>query len=187
MEFVGKHRLVAHADHAPKTVRSVDVGIWRGRGIMLRYGVEPANALALPDRGFERADRLWRSTCFELFLKAPGDAAYREFNFAPPGAWNAYAFSDWRRGMERLELAEPPQLVDCRIDGRKDRMPHRYELDVVLGYAVVSSVPSTMSLTAIIQDVDESISYWALAHGAGEPDFHHPACFTAALPPIAAA
>lgn len=154
---------------------------------MLRYSVTPAGTLALPDRGFERSDRLWRSTCFELFVRIPGETAYREFNFAPPGAWNAYTFSGWREGMERLHVAEPPHLVDCRVDDRNGDMPRRYELDVVLGAAVAAALPTSMSLTAIIEETDGTMSYWALTHGPGEPDFHHPACFAATLPAIAGA
>ena len=34
-----------------------------------------------------------------------------------------------------------------------------------------------LGLSAILEEEDGTISYWALAHGAGRPDFHHPACF----------
>jgi hypothetical protein len=37
-------------------------------------------------------------------------------------------------------------------------------------------------IAAIIEDEHGTLSYWALAHAAGEPDFHDPATFTLALP-----
>ena len=36
---------------------------------------------------------------------------------------------------------------------------------------------------AVIEAVDGSVSYWALAHPAGKPDFHHPDGFALQLPP----
>jgi hypothetical protein len=40
-----------------------------------------------------------------------------------------------------------------------------------------------MSLAAVVEETDGTISYWALAHADGPPDFHHPACFRAQVPP----
>ena len=34
-----------------------------------------------------------------------------------------------------------------------------------------------------MKDVDGGISYWALAHPPGKPDFHHPDSFALTLPP----
>ena len=41
-----------------------------------------------------------------------------------------------------------------------------------------------LGLSAVIEEVDGTKSYWALAHGAGPPDFHNPACFAYHLPPF---
>jgi len=185
MEFTGKHRLVAHPDHPPRSVRSVEVRVLDGPEFVIRYAVEPATNLLLPNYPLVRRDKLWRSTCFELFAKEAGAAAYREFNFAPANAWNAYSFSDWRKGMRQIGIDQPPNLVDCRIDDRQRILPDRYELDVVIGRDLLAVGPGKASLTAIIEERDGRMSYWALAHPPGEPDFHHPACFTATLPAIA--
>ena len=40
-------------------------------------------------------------------------------------------------------------------------------------------------LAAVVEEVGGTKTYWALAHGAATPDFHHPACFAADLPPVA--
>jgi hypothetical protein len=182
MEFVGKHRLVAHADHPPRRVRSVEVSVTVGDRITLTYTVEPGTGLFLPDHDDARKDALWRSTCFELFAKEPVAGGYHEFNFAPGGAWNAYAFSDWREGMRLLEVAEPPHLTD-----RRDSLPARYEFEVQLSREALGVTLASVSLTTILEESDGTFSYWALAHAPGEPDFHQPTCFAAALPAIAAA
>jgi len=179
MEFVGKHRLVAHPDQPPSAIRSVSVEVADGDRVTLTYAVEPAASLVVPAHGRVRADRLWRSTCFELFVKAPGTAAYREFNFAPGAAWNAYSFSAWREGMQPLPVPHAPEL--SVREG-----PGRFALEVVLDRALLGSDAALVSLTTIVEEMDGTMSYWALAHAPGEPDFHQPACFAAALPAIAA-
>ena len=37
-------------------------------------------------------------------------------------------------------------------------------------------------LSAVIETIDGAISYWALAHPAEKPDFHHPDSFVLTLP-----
>jgi hypothetical protein len=182
MEFFGKHRLVPHPEKAPAAVKTVEVEATRRDDfIVLTYAVEPAGTLLLPAFGRERRDGLWRSTCFELFLR-PDTGSYVEFNFAPLSAWNAYSFVDWRMGRRAFQPDFEPHLTDARLDDRKDRLPGRYELDVVLGAEIAALSPATVSLTAVIEEEGGRMSYWALAHPPGEPNFHHPDCFVARLP-----
>ena len=63
----------------------------------------------------ERADGLWRTTCFEAFLKAADDdQAYVELNLAPSGRWAAYRFDTLREGMGPAMLAAPPRIATRR-------------------------------------------------------------------------
>ena len=39
-----------------------------------------------------------------------------------------------------------------------------------------------LALAAVIETADGRVDYWALAHPAGKPDFHHPQGFTLELP-----
>ena len=182
MEFFGKHRLVPHPDKGPKAVQSVEVDVVRATNtILLMYRVEPAATLLLPAHGRERRDNLWRSTCFELFVK-PESHGYVEYNFAPLSAWNAYSFADWRMGRRAYQPEAEPSLVDSRTDGRRDSFPGSYELDVVISPDILSFAPATLSLAAVIEEDQGPISYWALAHPPGDPNFHHPDCFVARLP-----
>jgi hypothetical protein len=36
----------------------------------------------------------------------------------------------------------------------------------------VAGLPLEISLTAVIEQVGQGVSYWALAHTGAEPDFH---------------
>ena len=41
-----------------------------------------------------------------------------------------------------------------------------------------------IGLSAVIEEIGGTKSYWALAHGRGPPDFHDPTCFAYHLPPF---
>jgi len=41
-----------------------------------------------------------------------------------------------------------------------------------------------IGLAAVIEELDGTKSYWALAHPPGAPDFHHADCFALTLPAI---
>jgi hypothetical protein len=182
MEFFGKHRLVPHPEKQRVAVQSVDVEVHqRGESVVLRYSVEPADTLLLPAFGRERRDGLWQSTCFELFIR-PERGGYVEFNFAPLEAWNAYSFTDWRMGKRPYQPDGEPRIADLRVGERKQSFPELYQLDVILSGDVTVLAPASASLTAVIEEEGGVISYWALAHPPGPPNFHHADCFVAALP-----
>jgi hypothetical protein len=127
-----------------------------------------------------RADGLWRHTCFEAFVRGPGSDAYCEFNFAPSRAWAAYDFDGYRRGMR-----VPDQVPAPRIEsGRTER---DYRLAVTLDFSGLAEfapdAPWRLGLSAVIEATDGRLSYWALNHAPGKPDFHHPDCFALELPP----
>jgi hypothetical protein len=42
--------------------------------------------------------------------------------------------------------------------------------------------PWRLGLSAVIEDTRGSLSYWALAHPPGKPDFHHADGFALELP-----
>ena len=42
--------------------------------------------------------------------------------------------------------------------------------------------PWEVGLCAVIEETGGIMSYWALYHPPGEPDFHHPGCFALTLP-----
>ena len=126
--------------------------------------------LRLPRAGAGgRGDELWRHTCFEAFVRA-ADGGYYELNFAPSTQWAAYRFDGYRSGMAPAEL--PPPRIEAEAGA--DRYALRIEADVG-GFDL--SAAWRLALSAVIEDAAGRISYWALAHAAGKPDFHHPDSF----------
>jgi len=120
--------------------------------------------LRLPSPGpARRSDGLWRHSCMEAFIQT-GPSAYVEYNFAPSGAWAAYAFDAYRQGMRPLET--PPPDIDLR------RLPGRIELSGQVDLPPAVCV-QRIALAAVIEDQDGTIAYWAIRHPPGRPDFHH--------------
>jgi len=176
--------LVSHPDFPPRSNFSVRVDnlVVRGEFVLLCYKVDHAQSIHFREIRSGRQDNLWKSTCFELFLRSRTGDDYIEFNFAPPLGWAAYAFDEYRKGRRPLELVNDPHLVDSRIDDRQVHFPARYELDVILRPADLLPALSKLALSAVIEETDGTKSYWALRHPPGPPDFHHPDCFQLTLP-----
>jgi hypothetical protein len=148
-------------------------------GLALEYRIEgDIDELSIPQPGIpRRADGLWQNTCFEAFIKGLGEG-YGEFNFAPSAAWAAYRFTAYRQGMAALEDMEPVKIATSRD-------AHRFDLEarVNLGALPIAGSGLLLGLSAVIKDRHGGISYWAIAHAEGRPDFHHPDSFAFELRP----
>lgn len=146
--------------------------------LRLRYELEadPSQVrIPAPVAAGGRAERLWAHTCFEAFLRPEGSAAYLELNFSPSGQWAAYRFESYRQGMAPADMEEPPRL-SVRQAG--DRL--QLQAEVRLRGALPAG-PLCMAVSAVVEDGEGRLSYWALRHPPGRPDFHHPGGFSLAL------
>lgn len=156
----------ANVDHVASFGAVATTNIWFGVGA-------PADRFVIP-RLTEpwRADELWTTTCFEAFLRPAGAQSYREWNFAPCGNWAAYDFQGYREGMERAETGPPPYI----------RMEDNFTWWAV-GATIAADAGQhyDLGLSAVLEEKDGTKSYWALAHPAEKPDFHHADCFAAQL------
>jgi hypothetical protein len=144
------------------------------RAEMLHVRVPPAQPPA-------RTDGLWKHTCFEAFI-APGiaDGGYSELNFSPSSQWAIYSFEAYRQGMSSTEVRVPPGVAVRRFDDR-------LELDATLDLADLKGLGDAgtlkLAVTAVVEDDSGNLSYWALKHAPGKPDFHHTDGFVLELPP----
>lgn len=123
--------------------------------------------LRIPEpRSCRRAGNLWQHTCFEVFVMAENGPEYREFNFSPSGEWAANAFRGYRDGWE-LEIVPAPGIVVRRT-------MNRLELDAKICHDFLPpGRPYRLGLSAVVEDAEGELSYWALRHPPGKPDFHH--------------
>jgi hypothetical protein len=150
-----------------------------------------------------RGEELWRHTCFEAFVRVGGDEDYLEFNLAPSGDWAAYRFRRYREGMERAAgVAASPLDAECRtgpieperrallkqagFDTLERFEPSFFSLKTELSFpnsmGLAVARPWHVGLSTIVEERNGRMSYWALAHPPGKPDFHDPACFALELP-----
>ena len=159
------------------TVRGIAVRLERlPAALEVRYELDADPAtLRLPTRGpLRKGEKLWQHTCFEMFV-CDAMPAYTEFNFSPSGEWAAYGFRRYREGaplsgttsVQRLEIrrAGPGLIVEATL-------PHAAAGGLAIG------------LSAVVETRDGSLSYWALRHPPGKPDFHHPDAFALRLDAI---
>jgi hypothetical protein len=158
--------LWASVDQSASFGLSATVNIWFSVRAPLESFVIPSSA------GPKRADGLWQTTCFEIFLRQAGEQAYREWNFSPSGDWAAYDFTDYRQDMEPAAVAAPPYI-------RLEDGLTWWTLGATI--AIEAGQPWEFGLSAVIEERDGTKSYWALAHPSEKPDFHHPDCFVGRL------
>ena len=93
-----------------EAVKAIALGAVATTNIWFGVGA-PASRFVIPKLCEPwRADELWRTTCFEAFLRPVGAEPYREWNFAPSGNWAAYDFSRHREDMARAEVGAPPYI-----------------------------------------------------------------------------
>jgi hypothetical protein len=179
--IAAEHALACHPEHRSDRVRRVLARLRRmpGGHLAVAYVVEGEVArLRIPaPRPPGIGERLWQHTCFEIFI-ARRMPAYHEFNFSPSCEWTAYAFSGYRHGVQLTDDALDPQVA-LRI------RPDRLELDATVHLERLSSLHIaerlSLGLSAVIEDADGGLSYWALRHPPGKPDFHHPEAFALVL------
>jgi hypothetical protein len=164
--------LVCHPQTPCIAVRNIEAQVEKtpqGR-LDVRYRIEGdlARVRIPPPRAAAPGERLWQHTCCELFVARHGAPAYHEFNFSPSGEWAAYAFSTYRKG-------DALQVDDPRISVR--RSPGMLELRA----AIHEAGKLRVGLSVVIEDDSGGLSFWALRHPAGKPDFHHPEAFALEL------
>ena len=170
--------LICHPQTPTAVVRAISACVRRSPGALLsiafvldadlgRLRIPPARAACL-------THGLWQHTCFEAFIALNGSPAYHEFNFAPSNEWALYAFQGYREIAALPDETGAPEVNVCRV-------ADRLELDAVVRLDSLSAIhptsPLRLALSAVIEEDSGSLSYWALRHPAGKPDFHHADAF----------
>lgn len=111
---------------------------------------------------WERADQLWRTTCFEAFWGVVGDQQYWELNLSPSREqWNLYHFQSYREpqppvrsnDFELTNIVATNESISCVLRPKIDLT----EVEV--------------SLAAVIRTEGQT-HYFAAQHAGTKPDFH---------------
>lgn len=124
---------------------------------------------------------LWEHTCFEFFLGEPGCNRYWEFNLSPSGHWNVYRLEGYRQSLqEELEFTGLPFTVQHFFPPASPQTL-ALQIDLDITPILPPSAHVEVAITAVIQQQNGHISYWALTHCAPEADFHQRQSFEIAL------
>ena len=171
--------LTCHPETPTDAVRGMSARVRResAGGLAVSYVFEgDIDRLQVPaPRPPRAADRLWQRTCCELFVTRKGEPAYHEYNFSPSGEWAAYSFERYRERRAGGPAPLPPPRISLRA--RRGAL----ELDASIDVDVSCGVTLALALAAVIEDEEGKLSYWALRHPPGKPDFHHPDAFALEL------
>lgn len=135
----------------------------------------------------KRLDGLWKHTCFELFLAAEGMEPYWEVNLAPNGDWNLYRLESYRQGLTPVSDRNALPFT-VRASGQDQEQG---SLEVALTLELPQELVEEcrhrhlrLGITAVIEHGEGSLTYWALAHGGEEADFHRRGDFVLRLNPF---
>ena len=170
--------LICHPESRSDAVHGVQARVARtADGILtVHYSLQgDLNHLRVPrPRAPRIAERLWEHTCCEIFVASKGSPGYHEFNLGPSGEWAAYAFASYRNGgILPDERLNPEVAVRSTAGG--------LELDAQLRLGHLSAMHLSagllLALSAVVENEAGTLSYWALRHPPGKPDFHHPDSF----------
>lgn len=175
-----QHSLLCHPASPCAAVRTLQVAaaFTADGDLALCYRLDgDLDGIRLPaQQSSAQSDGLWQHTCCEAFIAAVDAAEYREFNFSPAGQWANYRFRAYRERDASFASPTPPQIT-CR------RLDDGFQLDALLGRELLpASAALQIGLSAVIETIDGSKSYWALAHASAQPDFHCRQSFTLTLP-----
>ncbi|HWI12965.1 MAG TPA: hypothetical protein VNT02_01880, partial [Burkholderiales bacterium] len=95
---------------------------------------------------------------------------------SPSREWAAYAFRDYR------DAAALPPAFDPGIAVEREAellvLTAIVPADVL---AVAAALHMRIALSAVVEESSGAVSYWALRHAPGKPDFHHPDAFAITL------
>lgn len=125
-----------------------------------------------------RKNELWRTTCFEVFIKAPGCPEYWEYNLGPRGDWNVYRFTGYRSALQQEPLV-PNISIETEIT---QTCLASLQATLALPPLLVGQ-KLAIGISSVIEDTAGGLHYFALRHSGLKPDFHDPAGFVLSLDP----
>jgi hypothetical protein len=166
--------LSAHPSTPNSAVRALDIAVRVQRpGILAFHYVLRADMarirIPLPSGKGARINSLWEHTCFEAFVATGAAASYHEFNFSPSLNWATYRFGDYRQARSIPEIDHAPEISVQRSE-------QQLELASRISVQHLPELSNTRYLrfapAAIIEDEAGDLSYWAIRHPPGVPDFH---------------
>jgi hypothetical protein len=178
--------LVCHPSTPTDAVRTITARVSRAAdgvlGLTFVLDGDMARIRVPAPRPSQLVHQLWEHTCLEAFVAAEGAAGYHELNLAPSGEWAGYQFRSYR---EIEALADESLAPRITLRSAADRLTLEASVALDRLSPAYAGVPLRLGLSAVIEATDGALSYWALRHPAGKPDFHHADALALRLEPSA--
>ena len=111
-------------------------------------------------------DGLWQHSCLEAFVADASQSAYWELNLAPSGNWAVYRFDDYRSGQH------PPEGAAPRLAVEQEGGSLTLQLQWLLPLELAQASELAIGITAVLEQRNGTLSYWALHHPGPQADFH---------------
>lgn len=171
-------QLIAHKDSITTAIRNLDVKVISEAPDTLKICYQltgDITQIRIPSpQQPSCVDGLWKHTCFEMFIAVESEDNYHEFNFSPSGQWAAYAFSNYRLRNKWISTQSPT----IRIDQSSNYFILEAKITTTDLSIKINNKSLQVGLTAVLEEQNGSLSYWALQHSDICPDFHNRAGFT---------
>ena len=172
--------LVCHPNTQSELVAGISVEFFQSKNkIHLLYQLTgEILKLAIPPKQQPNfTNGLWQHTCFEVFIADVNAENYYEFNFSPSTQWAAYAFIGYRQNCPCNTNVNP----DIKTVQTNTQLELRATIDIP---ADLTGRSLQLGLSAVVEQINGDLSYWALCHPANEPNFHHRDGFILPLNPL---
>jgi len=173
-----KRLLTCHPDSPCDAVERIEAELsLADNALQVRFCVTgDVSRLRLPSRqASTRQDELWRHTCCELFIGAAAVSAYYEINVAPSTEWAAYRFDSYRSGMQLADVSAP------KIVGETQSRGFVLSVTVKMNELIALKGQPRFGVASVLEEQGGRLSYWALSHPPGKPDFHRASSFALEL------
>ena len=117
----------------------------------------------------QRAQELWKLTCFELFLANENEEEYYELNFSPSLAWNFYFLESYRGEVKEMELLNSPTIEAFEVNN---------EFKILFELSVENLQDfDYYNVACILLNKEHERTFWTIKHLKSQPDFHDKASF----------
>ena len=115
----------------------------------------------------QRANELWKATCFELFLANSQKEEYYEINFSSSLAWNFYYLKNYRAEVQELKLLHEPKI---EVYYHADELHIDFELETEI---LATENFDLYNVASICLTKDKLRTFWSVKHKKDVPDFHN--------------
>ncbi len=162
---------------------------FEGMNLKIQYGMRgDCHSILFPKLSPmpKRIPGLWEHTCFEAFFTWKKNSVYWELNLSPSGDWNLYFFKGYRQG--QVEEKRVVSLIQQQTQSCSKEWIQTVEIDIRSLFGEEDKVESGSSiwigLSAVIEQLNQTKTYWAIRHTQSRPDFHSPDnfCLELSLP-----